>query len=174
MSPATDVWCPHVTIHPDTRAALDEYAPGWVGHELDPADMTAYSRWMVDRWADGIDLTIVEHDIVIHEGVLPGFADCPDPWCLYPYSGPARQVLAQSLGCVRFRAGLLTAIPLAVKASSAVNDSGDLPPGDWRRLDIRLAGVLRGNGYTPHVHEPMVGHRHHYIEEACGCGCETS
>lgn len=166
-------WCPHVTIHPDTRAALDEHAPGWTGHKLDPGDPGAYSRWMVDRWAASVGFTIVEHDIVIHAEVLPGFAACPRPWCTYPYPGPARTTLTESLGCTRFRAELLADAPDAAREAATVADADLIPPGDWRRLDVRLATVLRARGQTAHVHEPPVEHRHHYANEPCCCGCST-
>ena len=123
----------------------------------------AYAELLARLWAEGDGFVVVEHDIEIHGDVLPGFAACGEPWCVFPYPGPGdhagNRLLDHALGCTRFGASLLKAEP-------------GVPPGPgshWGSLDARLYHVLVGRGYRPHVHLPPVVH-HHERDGRCDCG----
>lgn len=150
---------PHTRLDERTVALLDSHATGWVGVPLDPAQPAAYQRLLTQEWATPGDLAIVEHDIGIHAGVIPGFEACPEPWCGHAY--PIGEQLLMCLGCTRFRGSLKQAVPDLFTRIDALPYDGS-PAQDWRRMDVRLAGVLMGLGYTPHVHEPPVEHYHVY------------
>ena len=153
------VLAPHTSLDLRTRDLLDAHAPGWAGAELDPARPDAYQSLLEREWAAPGDLVIVEHDIGIHSGVLPGFADCREPWCGHAY--PIGEQLLVCLGCTRFREELKTSVPDLFTRIDALPYDGS-PARDWRRMDVRLAGVLRGLGYEPHTHNPPVEHYHIY------------
>lgn len=127
--------------------------------QLDRGDSTAYSRRMAAWWSTGDDLIIIEHDVVIHDRVLPAFWRCPKVWCVYPYHVAGSWVTG--LGCVRFRGGLLDVLPSAVRDANTIDDDG-LRAGDWRRMDVRIAKVLHTLGVHEHIHWPPVTHLHRY------------
>lgn len=146
----------------DTVHAVSRHVPAGVEivwRELDPADPTAYARALVEAWAWPGDLVVVEHDIVIGPGVIEGFTACDRPWCGHPYSIGAQSLVC--LGCTRFTAELKAAYPGLMVAAAAV-DTGGLPAGDWRRLDVRVADLLEAHGHTRHAHQPAVTHLHEY------------
>jgi hypothetical protein len=150
---------PFTRLDDRTRSLLDRHAPGWVGVELDPAQPGAYQSLMEAEWQRPGDLMVVEHDIGIHADVLPDFTDCPGLWCGNPYN-IAGQLLV-CLGCTRFRAELKTAVPDLFGLIDALPFDG-LQPRDWRRMDVRIAGVLQSRGFGVHTHHRPVDHYHEY------------
>jgi hypothetical protein len=150
---------PFTRIDERTRTLLDLHAPGWVGAELDPARPDAYQTLLEAEWQRPGDLVVIEHDIGIHAGVMPGFDACPEPWCGHAYNIAGRDLVC--LGCTRFKASLKAAVPDLFTRIDALPFDG-LNPRDWRRLDVRLAGVLQCLGYAPHTHTPTVEHYHEY------------
>lgn len=168
------VICPYTTIHPLTEAALTASAPSceriWVG-----GSDYAYWQLLADLWAAGESFTIVEHDIEIGRGTLPAFEGCGELWCTFPYNGPAfgdgsDPLLYGSLGCTRFSAVLLAAVPEMMQLVGSIADG--VPAGDWRRNDCLLLGHLRQAGFEPHVHWPAVAHHHMYPPYGCACGAD--
>lgn len=150
---------PFTRLNPSTVYLLDRFAPGWDGIRMDPDRPGQYQDLMEAEWAAPGDFAVVEHDIGVHEGVVPGFLACPELWCAHEYN-IAGQMLA-CLGCTRFRHGLKTAVPdLFTRIDTLPYDGA--PPRDWRRMDVRLAGVLTSLGYAPHIHTPPVEHYHIY------------
>lgn len=155
----------HPGLYPETRAALDRYAPGAVVCDVS-GDEEAYYRFLAEHWASGEDLLVVEHDIVLRGGVIDELEACPEPWCGFVHS-IGTQYLA-CLGCTRFRSGLICAAADAVvRAGECRYDPDD--PGrvvadgigarHWVRMDVRLAAVLRDvYGYRVHEHWPPVEH----------------
>lgn len=148
------VICPHVTIQPETRAALDASGYPWEAISTAGPD-TAYHELLAGLWADGRTFALVEHDIVPWRGALAELEACPEPWCAftYPYQGG----MHAGLGCARFRDSLLGAFPSAVAATLA-EESPVHPRGFWCSLDDRLSRSLRRLGARQHVHSPAVGH----------------
>lgn len=123
-----------------------------------PANLPAqddYAKLVRANWNQGADLIIVEHDITPHDGVADGFRQCPADWCVYPYALTTRY--AGYLGCVRFRAGMMNALPDAADVAAQLRWHS-WQPGDWRSYADCLWQVLRAAGYEPHVHLPPVRH----------------
>lgn len=119
---------------------------------LEREEPEAYWALLRDLWASGGDFAIVEHDNVIHAGVLPTFTACPNPWCVFPYWGE-KNVFRCALGCTRFRAALCALYPRMIE---------DLPLRRWDRLDSQLATFLHRAGLLACEHEPLVEHVHDY------------
>jgi hypothetical protein len=154
-------------LHPLTEQSLAKYAPDaemhYVGTRHD-----AYRELLEEVWRDGESFLVVEHDIELSEGLVEGFAACSEPWCAAKYvvGSDPNGFIETSLGCTRFSAELLAAVPNAISG---------LPVRDWRRIDCELSPRLRGAGYAPHVHSPPVRHHHTYPAPGghrCACGEE--
>lgn len=154
------VVCPHTELlHPLTVGALAIWAPHAEFVELGRRT-DAYWELLDGLWAAGDAFVVVEHDIEIHDQVLPEFEACPEPWCVFPYRGPGEVILDQSLGCTRFSAELLEREAGLFRSTADFSDG--LSPKDWRRIDSILLGFLRQAGYVPHIHGPNVTHHHPY------------
>lgn len=141
--------------------ALRRHAPGAEVIHLGLAH-DAYYRLLTELWEAGEGFLIVEHDVEIHAGVIPGMERCENDWCLHGYFGAGLppQLLTGSLGCTRFSAGLLARHPAFMAG---------LPVRDWRRLDCEIHPRLVALGEKPCVHEPPVDH-HHVYAGVCACG----
>lgn len=138
-------------LHERTEAWREQV--GALRWQLDPADDTAYWRLLVGGWQlpDPTDLVIVEHDMVPAEGVVDRMLACRRPWCASPYTIGTGTWLADGLGCTKFAARLKTRHPDLMEQVGRIDDDG-LPAKNWRRLDTRIARLLRQLGYRPHVH----------------------
>jgi hypothetical protein len=178
---------PYTRLHARTRAALS--GTDAVYWRLDRNDDRSYWKLLASLW--GGELVIVEHDVEIHQGVLPGFASCPEPWCTFPFArllrgphsswtgsewGPGIALLEKSLGCTRFSAELARSEPDLMEELGELSLGGQ-PPGHWKRLDDGIAHLLERRGYKVHVHHPEVIH-HHWLGEqgwdACTCGADCA
>ena len=153
-------------LHPETTRLLAEHVPAdveVVWRELDPADLTAYARLLVEAWSWDGDLILVEHDIGLHAGVIEALTECRQPWCGFPY--PIGEQLLVCLGCTRFTAHLKATLPDLMAQAAAVGseqDGGGVPAGDWRRMDVRVGALLEAHGHWRHPHQPAVQHFHDY------------
>lgn len=146
--------------NPVARDLLIEHAPDEITwREIDPADDTAYSRILVDAWAEPGDLVIVEHDVGIRAGVIDELLACGQPWCGFEYAIGTQLLVC--LGCTRFTSHLKTSLPGLMSTAASIDDSG-VKAGDWRRMDVRIAGRLEALGHRRHVHSPPVDHMHRY------------
>jgi hypothetical protein len=143
-------------LHERTRAWADAHGArvAWL-----EADAEAYWRLLADEWAAPGDLLLVEHDIEPAPDVTAAMVACPRPWCSSPYR-IAHSWLAEGLGCVKFSARLKARHPDLMTRLGEITGDG-LPKRDWHRLDVRLARLLRGLGYTPHTHRRSL-HLHDY------------
>ena len=153
-------------IHPQTITTVEAYTPTTthiIWRQLDPADITAYARLLVEAWAWPGDLTIIEHDISIRPYVVEELAACSQPWCGFPYA--IGQQLLVCLGCTRFSAHLKATQPDLMARAAAVGseqDGGGVPAADWRRMDVRIGALLEQLGHQRHAHWPPVEHLHVY------------
>jgi hypothetical protein len=118
----------------------------------------AYYWFLGQMWEAGKSFLLVEQDIEVHASV-PKVVYCPEPWCVFGYTQGGDQFFYHCLGCVRFSAKLIGALPNAIS---------DLPVRHWRRLDAELIPYLLRAGYTPHIHEPPVL-QHHVYNGRCAC-----
>ena len=149
------VICPFAgRIADETIAALDASGFPWEAVNVSASD-TSYTALLARLWAAGEPFTVVEHDIVPHPGALAELEACDWPWCSFAYR--LGSIVHAGLGCTRFSASLLAAVPDAVERTWA--ESTDVhPPGHWCSADDRLARVLRAEGHVQHVHAPPVTH----------------
>jgi hypothetical protein len=152
------VLCPYTKINPLTAEALDLYAPDAERVELQGAGYVAnntqdfqYGNLLLSWWRRGEPFVLVEHDIVLHDRVIPEFEECDHDWCTFSYSTARRGTLYQSLGCVRFSARLLAATQA---------DAGYLRICPWWANDQAIAKICGRAGFAAHTHWPMVEHRH--------------
>ena len=129
-------------------------------------DPGAYTRLFVEMWSAGESWINVEHDMLIHDDVVPQFEKCPELWCGFSYTVGDPPYRLAALGCTRFRAELMAREPGLMHVVAA-DGTGGLPAGDWRRMDVRIQGELQTRGYTRcEAHLPDVKHLHRYREEA--------
>ena len=145
---------PSPTLHPLTASWAAEH--GATLCHVDRPD--GYWEALAVLWTIPGDLVVVEHDMLPAPGVTETMAACRRPWCTSPYrveAGMARE----SLGCTRFAARLKTRHPNLMGRLGEIGD--ELPAKDWRRLDVRLARLLRDLGYRAHTHR-LSAHLHNY------------
>jgi hypothetical protein len=157
------VYCPHAEILPETRAALDASGYAWEARDVAVSD-GAYTELLASLWAAREAFAIVEHDVIPHPEALAELEACPEPFCAfeYPYQGR----MHAGLGCARFAASLLAAVPDAVEQTLAESTEAH-PAGHWCQLDDRLSRVLTRHGYAKHVHSPAVGHLRPWPSHGC-------
>ena len=149
----TRVLCPYTTLHRATVSSLATHAPSAELIDVSGSDFDYFAA-VLERWTGDVDLIIVEHDQEIHGDVLPSFAACRRPWCVFPYDHMSMgNLLDSGLGCVRFTAELQQAVPFA-----ALLDTEAPVPGSWRHLDGQIAALLDDAGIERHVHGPPIIH----------------
>ena len=89
---------------PDARAeaAIRKYAPD--AEFVETPGLFGYNEALAERWGQD-DLIVIEGDKEITAEVIPSFAACPEPWCVYEYftfPEPYRAKVQVGLGCARF------------------------------------------------------------------------
>ncbi len=123
---------------------------------------------MVERlWADQETFLLIEHDIEVTPEAVKSVEACEHWWCVSPYNGSGGDPIYHSLGFVRFHADLLKHEPDAIGAVALVDDGKDVPPGHWRRFDVRISSVLQQRGYSEHRHPAVL--QHHVYNGQCSC-----
>jgi hypothetical protein len=156
---------PYARIEPETSRALAQFAP--TAELVGPLDTgTGYHMVLREAWRQGESFLVIEHDVAIHNGVVPQLEACPEPWCLFPYSG-GHEMLVGGLGCTRFSGELTRRFPDLVDS---------LPSNEWWQLDSLIDGALIERGVAMHVHEPAVAHYHKWRSSPfhqSGCPCPT-
>lgn len=150
---------PFTDLHPLTAAWAAKH--GATLFPVDPEAMDGYWTLLATLWTLPGDLLVVEHDMIPAEGVTDAMTACPQPWCASPYP-VASTMVYESLGCTRFSASLKDAHPNLMDRLGEIGGDG-LPAKDWRRLDVRLAELLRRDGYRVHTHQPST-HLHNYTQ----------
>jgi len=146
------VLVPFTKRHPDIEAAAPAHAE-WVDVS---EDGFAYWRLLCEWWARGETFMVLEHDVICRPEILEHFESCPEPWCLHPYDDMCHwgcmEKWANSLGCIRFDASLMRAVP---DAASSVEDP---KLRIWTDACNGLGNNLRDAGFTHHWHFPAVYH----------------
>ncbi len=118
-------------------------------------DWTAYWRMLSHAWQELGDLAVVEHDMLPADGVVEEMLACPAPWCTSPYrASPNRNEpdLIEGLGCTKFSEALKLRESDLMRVVGEIAEPG-LPAKIWKRLDVRIARVLRTRKYAPHTHK---------------------
>lgn len=143
---------PYTARHPYTlRSAPEDAEWHYVG-----ADGDAYWRLLVELWARGEEIRLIEHDVICRPDVIRAFDACDRDWCAFPYHDhdeAAREAWRNMLGCTRFSARLVRALPNAV--SSIPEERRE-----WHYLCDGLGANLRAAGHSQHWHFPEVFHHH--------------
>ena len=147
-------YVPYTQLHPRTVEAAPVDAI-WADVSSGP---NAYFHLLNQIWAAGQTFALLEHDVVCRPDIINEFETCPEPWCMYIYSDlccpGCREAWRNHIGCTRFRAELMQAVPDAVAS---------IPEGerDWHNLCDGVGNHLRAAGYSHHWHEPPVLHKQH-------------
>lgn len=148
------VVCPHVTISPETFAALNRSGYAW-----EPADVSgseaAYWGLLAGLWSAGEAFAIVEHDIVPSAEALGSLASCGGDWCACAY--PYVNGLYAGLGCARFSAAITGRHPDLMDVVAGMSDATH-PPRHWCRLDGWMRSVLMQRGEGQCTAHPEAGH----------------
>lgn len=157
------------SVQADCALALRRYAHGRPGIRVEYEDcsgpVTAYGEAIAARWAGDHDLVLVEHDNEITAGVLPSFAACPEPWCVYGYevfAPPWTWRCETGLGCTKFSAGLRRQFDFPALVMRGPCAECGCMHNSWGVLDYRTA-LLLGTRFqlSPHVHG-TIRHFHPY------------
>src|SRR5690242_16929872 len=102
---------PFTVVNPE----VVEGAPSWAEWVDVSGDKHAYRRTLAQWWTRGETFMVLEHDVVCRPDVVEQFESCPEPWCLFSYDNmccePCREAWRNMLGCTRFRAELIAAVP---------------------------------------------------------------
>jgi len=149
-------YVPYTGVHPLTVAGAPADAV-WVDVS---ASRVAYAGLLTALWEAGETFALLEHDVVCPDDAVRSFEECPEPWCSYWYSDiccdGCREAWRNQLGCTRFRADLIAAVPDAVSS---------IPPGgllEWTNLCDGVGNNLRAAGFTHHWHG--AAEHHHMIQ----------
>lgn len=147
-------YIPYTAVHPLT---VEGAPPDAIWCDVSGSDI-AYFGAICDWWDRGETFAILEHDVVCRPDIVAAFNECPEPWCLFGYdpycscgNPDCREAWRNAIGCTRFRAELMAAVPDA--ASSIVAELWD-----WHNVCDGLGNNLRAAGFTHHWHEPPVFH----------------
>lgn len=125
-----------------------------------------YNYWEMLRrlWMRGKDFIIVEHDIEPPSFFDNFFMKCPQLVCFHDYEvfheTFGRMTIRDkyggeggALGCIRFRAELMTAYPRFIE---------NIFDRSWPKLDYQILSGLEALGIKRHRHEPDAIHHHVY------------
>ena len=149
-----NILVPYTQRHPKTEAGVPEDATwAYVGD-----DDHAYWRLLCEWWERGESFLVVEHDVICRPDIIESVETCPEPWCCYGYDDiccpGCMDAWANTLGCTRFRAELIVAVPDAV---SSIKRPEHLI---WTNVCDGIGTNLRAVGFTHHWHFPAVYHHH--------------
>lgn len=146
-------YVPFARVHPDTVAGAPTDAI-WVDVSSSP---TAYFGMLQEIWARGETFALLEHDVVCRPDVIAAMESRLEPWVSFGYSDichvECMEAWRDMLGCTRFRAELLEAVPDAVSSIPAEGR-------DWHELCNWLGGNLRAAGFSHAWGFPWVEHHH--------------
>jgi hypothetical protein len=135
-----------------------------------------YGILLEQLWSAGETFMLVEHDIVIHEGLVEEFAACPEEWCSSPYTYFDQPVTTSGggLGCTKFAAELMARWPEMMAQANALSYPNH-PNGHWCTRDVAIYQLLRRGGLGAqawptrrHQTHTEVGHR----SGKCSHGCK--
>ena len=150
---------PFVHIAPGVAEALDATGHPWEAIDVSGSDFN-YWTLLSDLWSRKACLILVEHDVIVRPDTLAELEACPRPWCAFtvPYLGGEYP----GLGCVKFDASIIAAIPDALDQVGTMSNASH-PPKHYCSMDHFLQRVvLPQTGMAQHVHLPALGHYREY------------
>ena len=125
---------------------------------------------------DGETFLVVEHDIVIHEGLVEEFEACEEEWCSSPYTYFDQPVTTSGggLGCTKFSSQLMHRWPEMIRQAMEIPYPGH-EPWHWCGCDFRIYTLLRQGGnfasqYPARRHQTHTEVRHR--AGLCSHGCK--
>jgi hypothetical protein len=163
-------YCAYTFIDPRTLAGAP---PGTIWANVSQSNLAywgALRAWWTKAFKTKTAVATFEHDVVLRPDVVEAFEDCPEPWCVFPYDdvcqngtswAPRMEDWRNQLGCTRFRAELVAAVPDALDGVPIANSGVPIAIGwDWHSASDGLGNALRAKKYTHHWHYPAVEHHH--------------
>jgi hypothetical protein len=137
------------------EAALTAAGAQFVLYDVSESD-DAYWTLLGALWANAEGFIVVEHDVVVLPETIPELEACERPWCCapYPYMGGRGTIIG--LGCTKFSAEIIAAVPDAILRAGEMTDSH--PARHWCRLDSRIQRALVDSGYHAHFEHTAVDH----------------
>lgn len=154
--------------------ALFDFCPTAERFDVSGSD-TAYAELLAALWADQETFLVVEHDIVIHEGLVAEYEACDEEWCSSPYTYFDIPVMVGGggLGCTKFSRSLMRRWPTAVTQAMEIPYAGH-PPYHWCGCDYRIWTLLRRGGsfaseYPAKRHQSHTEVRHRSGKASHGC-----
>ena len=159
----------------ESHLALTRWAPTaeriYVGEsEFD------YGHLLEQLWNKAETFLVVEHDIVIHEGLVEEFEACEEEWCSSPYTYFDQPVTTSGggLGCTKFSSQLMHRWPNLMAQANVLPCQGH-PNAHWCTRDLAVYTLLKQGGsfasqYPARRHQTHteVGHR----AGPCSHGCK--
>lgn len=157
----THVVVPYVygMLRDETASAVMGWGGSYTFEQFAHDDPYAYARAVIGWWDLGLDLVVIEHDIVPGPGMIEGLIDCTGVWCAHPYAiGSGRTVAG--LGLTKISRHLTARHPAAAHEALTV---GSGPGGlvEWRSVDTYLRRKLNRLGHAEHLHYPEPRHLHY-------------
>jgi hypothetical protein len=136
-----------------------------------------YGHLLEKLWVKQEDFLIIEHDIVIHEGLVEEFAECEEEWCSSPYTYFDQPVTTSGggLGCTKFSIQLMYRWPTLMQQANALpcqgHSNGHWCTRDWAIYQLLCAGGSFASQYPAKRHQTHtpVGHR----AGPCAHGCKV-
>ena len=165
-------YCAYTSVDPRTVAGSP---PGAIWVNVSQSNLAywgALRAWWQKGLTTSTGFATFEHDVVIRPDIVEAFENCPEPWCEFPYADICHphcmESWRNSLGCTRFRAELIAAVPDALDGIPIANSGVPIATGwDWHNACDGLGNALRaaidpktGKHFTHHWHEPAVEHHH--------------
>lgn len=150
--------CFYTDLHPACRDSLPpDTELVWTG-----AGDDHYWQEISKRWDGSDDLLIIEHDVEVHDQVVPQLLACASDWCAFPYDYPTwpdgPPLITQALGCTRFSAALQRKFPTEKIAADVHAIDGFPPVPFWHLCDEFIRRTLCRAGIETCQHEPVVTH----------------
>lgn len=147
-------YVPYTQVHPKTVEGAPSDAI-WIDVGAGP---DAYYWALREIWARGESFALLEHDVVCRPDVIEAFEADPALWITCPYDtychSECREAWRNQLGCTRFRAELIEAVPDAMMFTEP-----ELRV--WTNVCDGLGRSLRNAGFTHQWFFPEV--RHHQM-----------
>lgn len=148
-----DIWVPWTDLAPETAAFADSSgAKLW--HLSDRSE--GYGQFMAERWGEGADFLVVEHDVVPTRLAIDSLRACPEPLCFYAYLDEDRRTLM--FGCVKFSSGFIASTPslwtdfLAARDATEGHRDHDFSAARCRRWMMLPEWVDHATGHPAHFH----------------------
>ena len=155
-----ELFCPYVAgkLAPETRAALEAFAPWTQFVELPVGDLTAYGRLIRTLWRERESFALCEQDVVPTAPQLDELMECPGEWCTHLYADD-RYPDGPMLGLAKFSAAAMKRWPGAMDDALVVGNRRDIEVS-WWEVDARIARDFEIKRLPWCLHDSRVRHLH--------------